>query len=104
MLLSPCLNTVFTANPGLSFAERIGKLGRMGFRAYEFWGWYDHRDELDALREAQDEAGLQLSCFLTKSGMLLMDPSGHAEFVEELRRSINVAARLACKRLLSRRA
>lgn len=100
LLLSPCLNTVFTFNPDIPFAERVSRLGKIGYRAYEFWSWHGIEAELERLREAQEEAGLRPSCLLTASGELLMDPGNRARFVEELKRSIAVARGLDCPTLL----
>lgn len=93
--LSCCIEALFNKIP---YPERIKKSAKLGVPAFEFWGWSNK--DLDEIKKAQDEAGIQLATFSCESGGPLVDPNCRDNLVEGTKRSIETAKKLDCQRLL----
>ena len=56
--LSVCIEALFTKVP---YPERIKKSAELGAPAFEFWGWSNKN--LDEVKQAKDESGIELATF-----------------------------------------
>jgi len=93
--LSVCIEMIFKELP---LAERIRKVAEAGFPAFEFWGWSDK--DLDALRKAQQQHGLEVGAFCVETGGPLVDPATTLPFVKGVDRAMELAHQLGCKTLI----
>jgi hydroxypyruvate isomerase len=91
MQYSACLEWLFKAEAP-DFADRIRLADKAGLAAVEFWHW--RNKDIDAIRVALDETGMKLAGFVAEPMVPLTDPARHAEFLEGLKASIDVARRL----------
>ena len=92
---SACLDMLYK---NLPFAERLQRVADAGLPAFEFWGWYDK--DVDAIRRVMDETGLKLAIFGTWLGGALVDTACQEKLPHSLEKSIEVAKRLDCQRLV----
>lgn len=95
MKLSVCIDAVFR---GTDSAEAMRQTREAGIGAVEFWSWWDK--DLDAIRKAKDEYGLEVAAFCTKF-VTLLDPEARGDYIRGLKESIEAAGRLGCKRLIT---
>ncbi|WP_274649296.1 hydroxypyruvate isomerase family protein [Paenibacillus humicola] len=82
----------------LTTADKIRRAGAIGYRAYEMWGWWD--EDLDAVRQAADEYGMEAGSICTRF-VPLVDPSRRTEYIAGLKESVEAAKRLGCRYLIS---
>ena len=92
---SPNLNIFFKEVP---FADRIAKAAALGFKQVEFWGWWD--EDLDAVEKAAKTSNVAIAAFCTKF-ISLVDASKRDEYIAALKETIQVAAKLNCRTLIS---
>lgn len=89
--LSVCAETTFVERP---FVDRVRAIHDAGF-AVEFWQWATRPvDALAALR------GVEWTSFVGWVGGTALHPDGVDAFLEGARRSLEVATRLGCRRLI----
>ena len=95
--LSPCIEMMWG---DVEFAARIPRVAALGFKAFEFWGWWNK--DLDAIEKAAKDSGLDVAVCCVKTAfsedvapMLL--PEGKAAFVEAVKDCIKLTQRLNCK-------
>ncbi len=69
-----------------------------GISAVEFWAWWDK--DLNSIKEAREETGLEISAFCTKM-VSLVDETKRIEYKEGLKGSIQKAKFLGCGSLIS---
>jgi hydroxypyruvate isomerase len=89
--LSVCADTVFLDLP---FMDRVSAIRDAGF-AVEFWQWLDKPIEAMAALP-----GVRWTSFVGWVGGTALHPDGVGEFLEGVRRSLEVASRLGCTRLI----
>lgn len=93
--LSPCVEMLWTDLP---FPERIKRAAAVGYKAYEFWGWWEK--DLDAIERAAKDAGLATAacCVNTPwSGSGSMVAKGSAKGIAKaVKDCIPVGKRLGC--------
>ena len=94
MIYSVCMDSVFGSE---NMEKNISKVREAGFSAFEFWLWENRN--LDAIRSAADENGLQIACCCSKM-ITLVEPELRKEFIAGLRESIQAAKKLNCKSLI----
>jgi hydroxypyruvate isomerase len=92
---SACIEALYRNVP---FVERIDKVAAVGMKAFEFWGWGNK--DIDAIKAAKDKFGLQVATFGADVGGALVEPANRAKLPDGLKKSIEVAKKLDCKRLL----
>jgi hydroxypyruvate isomerase len=97
MKYSACIEWLF-AETG-DFPERIRAAQRAGLDGVEFWKWTTK--EIDPIEAALDETGLKLTGFVAEPMVPLTDPARHAEFLEGLKASIDMAQRLRAPVLIA---
>ncbi len=79
-------------------AAAIDTVAACGIDAIEFWGWWDK--DLDAIEAACERNRMQIAACCTKF-VSLVDPDLRDDYLEGLTKSIAVATRLRCPRLIS---
>ena len=92
---SACIEALYRDLP---FIDRIEKVAAVGMKAFEFWGWGNK--DIDAIKAAKDEFGLEVATFGADVGGPLVDPSNRDKLPEALKRSAEVAHKLDCQRML----
>ena len=92
---SACIEAIYK---DVAFIDRIEKVAAVGMKAFEFWGWSNK--DIDAIRVAKDRFGLEIATFGADVGGPLVDPSNRDKLPEALKRSVEVAHKLDCKRML----
>lgn len=81
----------------LPFAERFAAAKRDGFDYVEIWDW--ESKDLDALAALCKENGIEISCMGGDGPISLCDPAHGEEYLAYLRKSLQAAQKLGCKRL-----
>ena len=93
--LSPCVEMLWK---DVAFPERIKRAAAVGYKAYEFWGWWDK--DLDAIERAAKDTGLATAvCCVNSpwSGEDSMVNKGSAKTVAKaVKECIPVGKRLGC--------
>lgn len=95
MEYSVCTNAVFG---GIPLPEAIRRTAAAGFRAFEFWSWWDQ--DMEAVARAQKETGLRAAGMCTRMVPLNV-PELRGEYIQGLRESICVAEKLDSRTLIS---
>ena len=107
-----CIESVFTDLP---YDKRIKEVKKLGFEAVEFW-FPDHNfngkeltkdaSKVDAIAKALKDEELKLILLVVNSvdgiiGGSLVDPADRNKWMERLRRSISLAHKLGCDKLIT---
>ncbi|NLE45142.1 MAG: TIM barrel protein [Chloroflexi bacterium] len=93
--LSVCIEMFWRDLP---FDERIRRVKALGYSAFEFWGWKGK--DLDVIRAAQDETGLDVAAICIEPNYSLVDRSDPAPLVDGVKESAAVAQSLGCSRMI----
>jgi len=82
----------------LPFIDRIHAAADAGFKYIEFWPWQGK--DIDGIAKACNERGIEVAQF-TAWGFVpgMNNPKNHDAFVEEIKKSCEIAKRLNCKRM-----
>jgi hydroxypyruvate isomerase len=97
MRFSACIEWLF-AEEG-DFPERVRAAHAAGLDAVEFWRWSNK--DIDALEVAVRDTGIAVAGLVAEPMVPLTDPAKHEEFLEGLKRSIEVAQRLGAPALIA---
>jgi hydroxypyruvate isomerase len=97
LTLSPCIEWLF-ADGGRPFAERIRAAATAGFSQIEFWA--TSNKDLAQVEQALHETGVGVTCFVSEPTGRLVDPETHAEFLEGIERSAELATSLEARSLI----
>ena len=82
----------------LPFIERINSAADAGFKHIEFWPWQGKNiDEIARVCAERDIEVAQFTAWGFVPGM--NNPKNHARFVEEIKKSCEIAKKLNCKRM-----
>jgi len=82
----------------LPFVDRINAAADAGFKYIEFWPW--RGKDIDSIAEVCKERGVEVVQFTAWGFVPGMNNSkNHALFVEEIKKSCEIAKRLNCKRM-----
>jgi len=82
----------------LSFGERVRHVHALGYGAFEFWGW--RGKDLDAIRVAKDETGLDLAALSAEPSFSLVNREDESVLMDGIAESVRVARSLDCSRLI----
>jgi hydroxypyruvate isomerase len=94
---SICIDAVFS---GMDVRIALAQTRELGFRYYEFWGWWDK--DIDALKGATGGVRGALSCVAFCTRFLnLTEPEQRGAYLVGLEESIGVAEKLGCTSLIS---
>ncbi|MCP4450106.1 MAG: TIM barrel protein [Planctomycetes bacterium] len=95
MKYSICVDAVFE---GKDLAESLDCIKRLGFKGFEFWGWWDK--DIPALVEKKNALDLEVTACCTRF-VSLVDPARRSEYLEGLGESLETAKTLGCSTLIS---
>lgn len=95
MKFSVCIDAVFK---GEQPVDALEKLQKVGFNAYEFWGWWDK--DLDAIKQKADSLSISCVALCTKF-IPLTDSGRREEYLQGLEETILVAKKMGCKTIIS---
>lgn len=92
---SVCIDAVYE---GVAELDAIKAVSQIGYKAIEFWMWWEK--DLTAILElcAQEEISIAACCTKFVS---LVDPNCRSEYLDGLGESVEAAQRLGCKTLIS---
>ncbi|NLK07292.1 MAG: TIM barrel protein [Firmicutes bacterium] len=96
MQLSPSIEMLF---PTEDLPSRLQHLKDLGYEGFEFTVWWEKKD-IDELTEAARRLDLTVVALCTKF-ISLVDPTQRDAYIEGLKRSIEVAKKMGCTRLIS---
>jgi hydroxypyruvate isomerase len=94
MKFSACIEMLFQE---VEFIERIYQAKRAGFEAVEFWLWQNK--ELDAIKNALAETGMEIGIFQGNTEGRMIDPADNEKYVDGVKKSIETAKQLGAKHL-----
>jgi hydroxypyruvate isomerase len=94
MKYSACIEMLY---PEYGFVERIYKAKEAAFKAVEFWLWQPK--DLDAIKKALDETGLELAIFQGNIEGRMIDPRDNDLYINGVIKSIETAEKLGTKHL-----
>ncbi len=93
--LSVCIDMILTELP---FLERIERVKRLGYPAFEFWEWKNK--DVDAIIRKKNELGLEIATMMGTGWKQLNTEDARKTFVAEIQASIAAAKRLGSKTLI----
>ena len=94
MKFSCCIEMIYTKLP---FEERIGKAAEAGFDYFEFWNW--NNKDLDKIKKAISKYNIRPVTFQGSLNGVMVDKNDQAIYIEDVKRSLNVAKELGSKTL-----
>lgn len=95
MKKSICIEKLFVELP---FYDRFAKVREAGFDYVEFGSWEQH--DVKTIKGLLERYQLKLGCFSGDKDYNLIDPSHSREFMDYLKRSVEVAHELNCENLV----
>ncbi|AMM84890.1 TIM barrel protein [Martelella sp. AD-3] len=95
---SPCLEWLF-AEPGDSFTSRIERAAAAGFTAFEFWLWSNK--DVEAIARAAKACDMAVAGLVAEPLIAITDPVNRTEWLDGLKRSVEVANRLEAPVLIA---
>lgn len=93
--LSVCIDMIMTDLP---FLERMERVKRLGYPAFEFWEW--KKKDVDAIIRKKNELGLEVATIMGSGWKQLFTEEARKAFVDEIQASIGAAKRLGSKTLI----
>ncbi|MDQ1257116.1 MAG: Hydroxypyruvate isomerase [Candidatus Hydrogenedentes bacterium] len=87
----------------VDFAARIPRVAALGYRAFEFWAWWNK--DLDAVERVAKDAGLDVAACCVKTAFSggvapMLAPAGKEAFVKAVKDCLPVSEKLGCKRFI----
>lgn len=98
MKYSACLDLLYFRQPMDVFLKGMEEVKQAGLDAIEFWSWWDK--DIQAIDAKRKELGLGVAAILTKP-VSLGEAENQDEFLEELKKSIEVAKQLDCPSIIA---
>ena len=95
MRFSVCIDMIMTELP---FPERMERIRRLGYPAFEFWEWKNK--DVEAIARKKDELGLEVATIMGSGWKNMNTEEARKIFVEEIRKSIVTAKRLGSKTMI----
>ena len=92
---SVCIDMIMTEIP---FLERMERIARLGYPAFEFWEWKSK--DVEAIARKKDELGLEVATIMGSGWKHMNTEEARKGFVEEIRKSIVTAKRLGSKTMI----
>ena len=93
--LSVCIDMILTEIP---FLERMERIKRLGYTAFEFWAWKPK--DIEAILRKKTELGLEVATLMGSGWKHMNSEDARKAFVAEIRESIPVARKLGSKTLI----
>jgi hydroxypyruvate isomerase len=92
---SVCVDMIMTELP---FLERMERVKRLGYPAFEFWEWKNK--DVEAIARKKEELGLEVATIMGSGWKHMNTEEARRAFVEEIRKSITAAKRLGSKTMI----
>lgn len=92
---SVCVDMILTEIP---FTERLERIKKIGFQAFEFWEWKSK--DVDAIIRKKNELGLEVATIMGSGWKQMNTEAARKTFVSEIQSSIAAAKRLGSKTLI----
>ncbi|MHB1295813.1 MAG: hydroxypyruvate isomerase family protein [Anaerolineae bacterium] len=83
----------------LPLEERIARVARLGYPAFEFWGWKNK--DIGAIQAAAARHNLPVAALCLEPGMALVRRSYEAALIEGMRETAVVAEKLGCRTIIA---
>ena len=83
---------------GWDITEGMKAIKEAGVDAFEFWGWWGK--DLDEIKRAKEELGLNIAAFCTRM-ISLVDSTLREDYIKGLKETIEVARYLGCNKLIT---
>jgi len=80
------------------FLERMERVKRLGYPAFEFWDWKNK--DVDAIIRKKNELGLEIATIMGSGWKPLFTEEARKTFVSEIQASLGAAKRLGSKTLI----
>ena len=93
--LSVCIDMIMTDIP---FLERIERVKRLGYPAFEFWEWKNK--DVEAILKKKNELGLEIATMMGSGWKHMNSEDARKTFVAEIQTSLATAKRLGVKTLI----
>jgi hydroxypyruvate isomerase len=93
--LSVCIDMILTEIP---FLERMERIKRLGYPAFEFWAWKNK--DIEAILRKKSELGLEVATLMGSGWKHMNSEEARKAFVAEIRESIPVARKFGSKTLI----
>ncbi len=82
----------------LPYEERVRRVARLGFKAFEFWGWKGK--DLQKIKAAALDTGLTVAAMTLEPGFALLRRAYEAELVQGMKETARVARDLGCRTII----
>lgn len=92
---SVCVDMILVEVP---FLERLDRIKRLGYTAFEFWSWKNK--DVEAIRRKKSELGLEVATIMGSGWKHMNTEEARKAFVAEIRESIEAARRLGSRGLI----
>ncbi len=93
--LSVCIDMIMTDLP---FLERMERVKRLGYPAFEFWEW--RNKDVDAIIRKKNELGLEIATIMGSGWKPLFTDEARKTFMSNIQASLAAAKRLGAKTLI----
>ena len=93
--LSVCIDMIMTDVP---FLERMERVKRLGYPAFEFWEWKNK--DVEAILKKKNELGLEIATMMGSGWKHMNSEDARKTFVSEIQASLATASRLGVKTLI----
>jgi hydroxypyruvate isomerase len=92
---SVCVDMIMAKLP---FLERMERVKRLGYPAFEFWEWKNK--DVDAILRKKDELGLEVATMMGSGWKRMNTEDARKTFASEIQASLAAAKKLGCKTLI----
>ncbi|HKY05125.1 MAG TPA: TIM barrel protein [Blastocatellia bacterium] len=92
---SVCVDMILAEIP---FLERLDRIKRLGYPAFEFWSWKNK--DVEAIARKKRELGLEVAAIMGSGWKHMNTEDARKAFVAEIRESIEAARRLGSKTMI----
>ena len=92
MKFSCCIEMIFTE---FDFIDRIYKAKEAGFDCVEFWVW--ENKDIDAIKKALDETGLEIGIFQANIGGRIVDKKDNETYIAGVEKSVKIGTKIGAK-------
>lgn len=93
--LSVCIDMILTEVP---FLERMDRIKRLGYPAFEFWEWKNK--DVEAILRRKNELSLEIATIMGSGWKHMNSEEARKTFVSEIQASLVTAKRLGVKTLI----
>ncbi|MCD6521107.1 MAG: TIM barrel protein [Anaerolineae bacterium] len=94
--LSVCIEMYW---PELPYEERVARVAKLGFPAFEFWGWKNK--DIPKIKAAMEEHGIAIAALCIEPNSSLIRRNFEQELVQGMKETAKVAKELGCKTIIS---